>query len=206
MTIGGSPQLWQQLSNLVSAVQHKAQIKFLSMVLSPQADSDAVEESPSAQAEQFSSCKASAFGQTQDETQAKPDSSSRKRKAERRTAVSSEEQEALALADVVKEKGKPPLTHLHSPQQEAQNLLAMHAVDFTATASATDRSSVVEVVVLPRIDSAAPAFIDNGNILKLKKTFEETKALRQKAHYFISRPIQPLPPTKMDAVSSEREG
>jgi hypothetical protein len=204
MTLGSSPQVWQQLRNLLSAVQHKAQIKFLSMVLSPRADSDAVETTPTVQAEHLASCKASGFEQVQGKSQAKPNSSPRKMKTQRRASVSSEEQEALALADLAKAEGK--LSSLHLNAARSENHLTMQGVDFAPTATVTDRGSIVEVVVLPQIDAIAPTFIDSGNFLKLKKTFEESKVLHQKTRYLIDRHIQPLPSLKADAASTEKEG
>lgn len=205
MTIGGSPQVWQRLGDLIATVQHKAQIKFLSMVLSPRAGDDGAETTENARVEHPALCKAAAFDRAEGESQAKPDSSPRKTKTPRRAAsINSEERGALALTDAVKGEAKFSSQHLNPAGSE--NRLAMHGVGFAPAEMATVRSNVVEVVVLPQINSFAPAFVDVGNTLKLKKTFEQTKAFRQKIHYVIGRPTQPPPPLRTDSVSAEREG
>jgi len=206
VTLGGSPQVWQQLSNLIAAVQHRAQIKFLSMVLTPQTGVDEVETAPLAQSEHLTSCQGSAFEQTQSDSKATTDSSPRKIKTERRAAVRSEEHQTLALKDAAKVDKGESLFHLANLARSTQNRLTMHGVTSVPPEIAMAKSDVVEVVVLPKMDTFAPAFIDSASLPKLRKALEDNKVMRLKTRYIINRPLLSLPPSKIDAVGTERAG
>jgi hypothetical protein len=206
VTLGGSPQVWQQLSNLIAAVQHKAQIKFLSMVLTPQTGGDEVETVPAIQSEHLASCQGSPFEQVQSDSKATTDSSIRKVKAERRAPVRSEEPATLALRDVAKVDNAGSLLHLDKLARTTQNHLTMHGVTSMPPEIATAKSDIVEVVVLPKMDTFAPAFIDSTSLSKMKKALEDSKAIRLKTRYLITRPVISLPSSKIDVVGTERAG
>jgi hypothetical protein len=206
VTLGGSPQVWQQLSNLIASVQHKAQIKFLSMVLTPQTGANEVETVPAIQSEHFASCQGSPFEQAQSDSKTTTNSSFRKVKTERRAVVRSEEPVTLALREVAKVDNAGSLFHFHNLARTTQNRLTMHGVTSVPPEMATAKSDIVEVVVLPEMDTFAPAFIDSVSLSKLKKTLEENKVMRLKTRYLITRPVISIPPSKIDAVGTERAG
>jgi hypothetical protein len=206
VTLGGSPQVWQQLNNLIAAVQHRAQIKFLSMVLTPQTGADEVETAPLAQPEHLASCQGSLFGQAQSDSKAKTDSSSRKVKPQRRAAIVPEEPRTLALEGAAKVDKGESLLRPDNLARTAQNRLTMHAVANVPPEIAMAKSNIVEVVVLPKIDTFAPAFIDSASLSKLRKTVEDNKAMRLKTRYIITRPALSLPSSKIDTVGVERAG
>lgn len=209
ITLAGSPQVWRQLGNLIDAVQHQAQVKFLSLVLSPQDSSDEVETTPSAQVEHLaSSCPASAFEQAPVDSQVRTDSPLRQIKTERRAASKPEAHGALALKDTAQDQGASSLHEAKLARVE-QNRLTLHSMNSLPTDLAMEKSDIDEMVVVPRIDSFVPVNIDSVNLSNLKKTLEENKAPRQKIRYLIGRPVMPvmvLPAPKAEAISSEREG
>jgi hypothetical protein len=206
VTLGGSPQVWQQLSNLVAAVQHKAQIKFLSMVLTPQTGVDEVEAAPTAASEHLASCQGSPFVQAQRDSRATTGPSTRKVKTERRSTVRSEEPLTLALKDAAKVDKGESLPRLDNLAWTTQNHLTMHGVTSAPPEMAMAKSNIVEVVVLPKIDTFGPAFIDSANLSKLKKALEDNKVMRVKTRYIITRPLLSLPSSKIDVVGTERAG
>ena len=128
VTLGGSPQVWQQLSDLVAAVQHKAQITFLSMVLSPRAGSTEEQATLSAQPEHLASCQGSPLNLAQGDSQTRTDSSLRKVKMQQRAVVKAEGPEALALKETARVDEGESWPRQHNPAHMAQNPLTMHAV------------------------------------------------------------------------------
>ncbi|MDT5063114.1 MAG: hypothetical protein QOH63_3573 [Acidobacteriota bacterium] len=206
VTLGGSPQVWQQLSNLVAAVQHKAQIAFLSMVLSPRTGSDEAQATSLVQSERLASCEGSPFNQAQVDFKTRTDSASHKVRTQQRDAARAEVPETVALKETARVGEGESLPRLHNPEHMAQNFLTMHAVTAVPPEIAMNQSNVVEVVVLPQIYSVAPAFVESTNLLKLKKTLDENKLMRLKTRYLINRPALPLPPSKAEAVGGERAG
>ncbi len=66
VTFAGSPPVWQKLGNLIAAVQHRAQIKFLSMVLSPGTGEAKALEVPATLNEHVASCSGPMVGRTPD--------------------------------------------------------------------------------------------------------------------------------------------
>jgi hypothetical protein len=207
VTLGGSPQVWQQLNNLIAAVQHRAQIKFLSMVLTPQTGADEVETAPLPQSEHFASCTGSPIvPEAQSDSKAKTGSAPRKIKTERRALPSSEEPMTLALKDAAKVDVDESLLHLDNLARTAQNHLTMHGVTNAPREIAMAKSNIVEVVVLPKMNAFAPVALDSANLSKLKKTLEDNKVVRVKARYLITRPLLSLPSSKIDVVGTERAG
>jgi hypothetical protein len=206
VTLGGSPQVWQQLSNLVAAVQHKAQITFLSMVLSPRTGSDEVQATPWVQSEHLASCEGLQFNQVQDNSKTRTDPSPRNVRTQQRTAAKAEEAGTLALKDTARVDEGESLPRLNNRAHMAQNHLTMHAVTAVPSEIAMNKSDIVEVVVLPQIYSVAPAFVESANLLKLKKALDENKVMRLKTRYLISRPVLSLPPSKAEAIGGERAG
>lgn len=206
VTLGSSPQVWQQVNNLIAAVQHKAQIKFLSMVLTPQTRADEVETAPLAQPEHFASCQGSPFVQAQSDSKTTADSSARQVKTERRAPVRSEEPSTLALRDATKTDKDASFLHSDNLARSAQNPLSMREVENAPREIATAKSDIVEVVVLPKVDTFAPAFIDSTSLTKLKKALEDSKVMRVKTRYVITRPLLSLPSSKIDVVGTERAG
>jgi hypothetical protein len=207
VTLGGSPQVWQQVNNLIAAVQHRAQIKFLSMVLTPQNGANEVQTLvPLTQFEDIASCQGSPFAQTQSDSKAKTDSSTRKVKPQRRAAITSDEPVTLALKEAAKVDQGESLFHLDNLARTTQNRLTMHGVTNAPPEIAMAKSNIVEVVVLPKMDTFAPAFIDSASLPKLRKIMEDSKVMRLKTRYLITRPAISLPPSKIDVVGTERAG
>lgn len=203
LTLAGSPQVWRQIGNLIDAVQHKAQVKFLSMVLSPQSGSDEAEATPTVEVEHLASCLPSTDAQAPVDSQARADSSLRRVKTERRAAVNSER--ALARKDTTQDEAAS-LFHADKLARVEQNRLTLHALNSLPTDLAKEKSDISEMVVLPRIDSFVPVYVDDANLSKLKKSVDENKALRQRVRYVIGRPVMFIPAPKAEAASSEREG
>ena len=213
VTLGGSPQVWNQLSNLVAAVQHKAQITFLSMVLSPRAGGDEVQAAQWSQPEHLASCQGAPFNLAQVDSQTRLDSSSRKVKTQQRTTATAtataraEEPQTLALKEMARVDESESLPRQHNPAHMfAQNPLTMHAVTNVPTEIAMNKSNVVEVVVLPRLYTVAPTMVESANLIKLKK-LDDGKLLRLKTRYQIYKPALPIAPSKAaDAIGVERAG
>lgn len=212
VTLGGSPQVWNQLSNLVAAVQHKAQITFLSMVLSPRAGGDEVQAAQWSQPEHLASCQGAPFNLAQVDSQTRLGSSFRKVKTQQRTTTTTtiaraEEPETLALKEMARVDESESLPRQHNPAHMfAQNPLSMHAVTDVPSELAMNKSNVVEVVVLPRLYTVAPAFVETANLIKMRK-LDESKLLRLKTRYQIYKPVLPIPPSKVaDAIGGERAG
>ena len=195
MTLAISPQVWQKLGNLLDAIQHQAQIKMLSMVLSPQDSDDEVEPaSTTIQSEHFASCQGSPSVQAQVDAQTKPAASFHKARTERRAADRSEKQEALAFNAQAKDAQGESLPHFNNPARTTPNLWAMHGVAFAPREIATDKSNIAEAVVLPQLDSIAPVFIENVNFqFKLKKILDENKLTRQRSRCPLAKSAPPLP-------------
>jgi hypothetical protein len=207
VTLGGSPQVWQQLTNLVAAVQHKAQITFLSMVLSPRTDTTEEQATLWAQPEHLASCQESPLNLAQVDSQTRTDSSLRKEKApQQRAVVKAEGPETLALKETARVDEGESLPRQHNPAHMAQNPLTMHAVTDVPPEIAMNKSDIVEVTVLPRLYSVAPVFIESANLIKLKKSLDENKVMRLKTRYIINRPVLPIPPSKAEAIGIERAG
>jgi hypothetical protein len=214
VTLGGSPQVWNQLSNLVAAVQHKAQITFLSMVLSPRAGGDEVQATQWSQPGHLASCPGAPFNLAQVDSQTRLDSSSRKVKTQQRTTTATiatiataraEEPQTLALKEMARVDESESLPRQHNPAHMfAQNPLTMHAVTNVPTEIAMNKSNVV--VVLPRLYTVAPTLVESANLIKMRK-LDESKLLRLKTRYQIYRPVLPIAPSKMaDAIGVERAG
>jgi hypothetical protein len=195
MTLAISPQVWQKLGNLLDAIQHRAQIKMLSMVLSPQDSSGEIEPAASTtQSEHFASCQSSPLVQAQGESQTKPAASFYKARTERRAADRSEKQETLAFNTQVKDAQGESLPHFNNVTRATPNLWAMHGVAFVPREIATDKSNIAEAVVLPQLDSITPVFIENVNFqLKLKKILDENKLTRQRTRCPLAKSAPPLP-------------
>jgi hypothetical protein len=195
MTLAISPQVWQKLGNLLDAIQHRAQIKMLSLVLSPQDSPVEVEPvAPAVQTEHFAFCQSSSLAQAQAESQTKPAAVFHKIKTEQRVADRSEKQESLAFEVQAQEAQGESLPHHNNPARETPNLWAMHGATFVQTNVAMSKSNIAEAVMLPRLDSVAPVFVENVNFqFKLRKILDENKLTRQKTRCPLGKSVPSLP-------------
>jgi len=196
MTLAISPQVWQKLGNLLDAIQHRAQIKMLSLVLSPQNGQVEVEPvAPAVWTEHFASCQGASLAQAQAESQTKPATAFHKIKMELRVADRSErEQESLAFEAQAQEAQGESLPHHNNLARETPNLWAMHGATFVQTNRAMSKSNIAEAVMLPRLDSVAPVFVENVNFqFKLRKILDENKLTRQKTRCPLGKSVPSLP-------------
>jgi hypothetical protein len=195
MTLAISPQVWQKLGNLLDAIQHRAQIKMLSLVLSPQDGEVEVEPASSTiQSEHFASCQGASLAQAPAESQTKPAAAFHKIKTEQRATDRSEKQEFLAFEIQSQEAQGETLPHHNNPARETKNLWAMHGATFVQTNAALNKSNIAEAVMLPRLDSVAPVFVENVNFqFKLRKILDENKLTRQKTRCPLGKSAPTLP-------------
>lgn len=195
MTLAISPQVWQKLGNLLDAIQHRAQVKILSLVLSQQESNDEVEPAATTiQTEHFASCQGSTFVQAQDDVQTKADSTSHKIRTTRHAADKSEKPETLAFNAQDKDAQGESLSHLNNIAREIPNQWTMRGASFAPRDFAMDKDNVAEALALPQPDSVAPVFVENVNFqLKVKKILDENKLTRQRVRCPLGKSIPPLP-------------
>lgn len=211
VTLTGSPQVWHKLGDLISAVQHKAQIIFLSRVLNPETGDTEAEPTPSVQNVDNASCPDSAPGsvlaQMQDDSMEPRTTSVRKARTERDAPRASAGSETVAFKHTDKNQYVYSLSRIENLALEPQNHLTLHRVAAIPSDLAASESDIVEVVLLPQKDSIAPLVLDNPNLeFKLRRVLDENKVSRQRTRLLIGRPVLALPASKTDAVSSERAG
>jgi hypothetical protein len=144
----------------------------------------------------------------QGDSQTRTDSSFRKVITQQRTiaAARTEGPETLALKEMARLDEAESLPRQHNPAHMAQNFLTMHAVTSPLPEVAMNKSNVVEVVVLPRLYTVAPVFVESANLIKWKKP-DESKLQRLKTRYVIGKPVISIPPSKAaEAIGGERAG
>jgi len=186
-----TPKVWQKFNELLAAVQHQAQSKLLNVALNSQAEEyDESVLTPIAQTEQLaSSCPNSQHAQVA-EAATRRSAFRQVRAKGRDTSLSSTEHAALAFnaRPEIKWREAVPSTE-DALARGAENLLKMHGVNALPPQIAMSPGSIVEVVMLPRPEQPAPIYFEKDADLnfKLKKAFEETKAVRQKARFVMGR-------------------
>ena len=210
VTLAGSPPVWQKLSNFVSAVQHRAQIKFLSMVLTPSADGSEVRDMPEVEDQYVASCpevssQVACRSRTQQISPSKPS----KLVANRGSALKTIEQNAPAIERAAKEARFEALSHMTELLPETPKASTVPAVAAIPRALTLNDSDVQDLVRLSQRNFSAPVFVDgtNPNIhLKLKKILDDRKATRQRTRFVIASPVVAPPATRSEVPGDERSG
>lgn len=201
MTLAISPQVWQKFGNLLDAIQRQAQVKMLSLVLSPQ-DGQAESEtlSPIMQPAGFSPCHGSTLthnsllAQAQVWSQIGTVLSAHKNGADERAAVRPGKHEAPALDFQDQDMRGETLAHVNEFVRETPKLWSVRDATFLPTNAALDNGNIAEYIVLPKLDVVAPMFVENMNVqLKLKKVLDENRLTRQKTRCPLARSVPPLP-------------
>ena len=218
----GTPRAWQEVSKLLAAAQHKAQVKFWSMVLEPgereSASSELVvaAELPSRQSAELASDCAFERRETRDNLatikvkafrRGDSASSQPKTRRQKQEADIAPASHAELIARAPKSEGENSSSeHLHffrsappsPPSSSARSLPAPTAVHSAMplpppTASKSDN---LRFVLIPITDPAAMALFEKEKVVELKmlrKTFEDGKLIRQKGRLPVSRGAATLP-------------
>jgi hypothetical protein len=210
MALVGTPRAWQEVSKLLAAAQHKAQVKFWSMVLEPGERESASSElvaaadlSAQQPAELASDC---AF----EHRATRNNLASVKVKAVRRENSASSQPKARTQKQ---ESDGAPTSHAdliaRAPKSEGENSSSEHLQYFRSAPPSPPSSSArslpaptaskgdnLRFVLIPVTDPAAMALFEKEKVVELKmlrKTFEDTKLIRQKSRLPVSRGAAILP-------------
>jgi hypothetical protein len=195
----GTPRVWKEVGNILASLQHKTENRLLSMAVNSQVRESTVEEmagTPTMPAHLASSCPAAKFAQIADNSKTVKSSAPRRLKVERRALPSSDELSTLASNSIGKMHHDVKMPR---PEESlawvGEKQLAMHDMASVPREILT-KSDVTEFVALPQVNTIPTVFIEkNADLIKLKKSLEESKGLRQKVRYIISRNIPSLPST-----------
>jgi hypothetical protein len=197
VAVVGTPRAWQEVSNIFASLQHKTQNKLLSMAVNSQVrEVGEVAMAGIPQAEQSASCPFARHSEVAGNRQSINSSAPRKLKVERRALPSADESSALAY-NFTGAKGKkmvlPPSAN--SLEWTEENQLAMHDIA-SVPHEIRDKNSVTEFVTLPQINPNPHVFVmKDADLIKLKKSFEESKNIRQRIRYVYNRSLPTLPIT-----------
>ncbi|MDT4966980.1 MAG: hypothetical protein QOJ64_1717 [Acidobacteriota bacterium] len=209
VTLAGSPPVWQKLSNFVSAIQHRAQIKFLSMVLQPGPDDSQVRDIPVIEDQYVASRSEVGSQVASDCPAAKTPSKPSKLVANRSNALKTIEQNARAIERTVKEARFEALSHMTELLPEPPKASTVPAVASIPRTLTFNESDVRDLVKLSQRDFSASGFVDgtNPNIhLKLKKILDDRKATRQRTRFIIGTPVVAPPATGSEMPGDDRSG
>lgn len=195
----GTPRVWKEFGNILASLQHQTQNKLLSMAVNSQVrEGETQEIAGTPQSEHLASaCPFEKFSQVAVNRKAVNSSVSRKVKVEKLARPGSDESSSLA-ANTTNKMGhdvKLPLPE-ETMAWVGQNQVTIR--DIASVPQETlDRSDVTEFVTVPKVSTIPNVSIEkNADLIKLKKSFEETKALRQKVRYvFTTRSLPVLPST-----------
>lgn len=208
VTFAGSPPVWHKLGSFISSVQHKAQIKFLSMVLDRGTDEgDVTDTSATPQGELVASSATSELTHASASETTPPLSNSRKVRFGRAAKSDGLQDIALKHAAKVSKLELSPRLYTFLPQSpNASNVPAVAAISREWVISEKD---LRELPSLPQHDSTAPAPDEKTNSdirLKLKKYFEEHKNVRQRNRFVFGKP-NPAPSSAPSTdVTTDGEG
>jgi hypothetical protein len=194
----GTPRVWKEFGNILASLQHQTQNKLLSMAVNSQVhDGDTQEIAGMPQTEHLAStCPYEKFSQVAANHKIVNSPAPRKVKVERR-ALPSSDQFSTVEANIASKMGHD--VKLPSPEETmawaGENKINMHDIA-SVPREILDKSNVTEFVTLPKVNMMPTVFIEkNADLIKLKKSLEETKALRQRVRYiFIPRNL-PVPPS-----------
>jgi hypothetical protein len=215
IALAGAPRVWQEAGKLLALVQHKAQVKFWSMVLQPKTrESAGTVLVASAQPFETSHATLNSVCPLHDvESQghqvwnnSKPtrrtDSASAESKAEaERPMVVTPLSHAGLIAKALKaprgDSHAESLRHSRStfelqPSEIAESRSALLARHSPAIYSPTIKADTFKFIVLPAISPVASTPTRKETIMQfklLKKTSEEPKVIRQKTRIPVSRSI-----------------
>lgn len=220
ITLVGTPRAWQEVGKLLATAQHKAQVKFWSMVLPGDRESANAETIAAAQPSEASSAEVasncpleggeSRENQVASNSQANrrtiPASLQAKAKAQRapeRAPASHGVLTAKALKAVRENSSVERL--LHSASMPENQLLGIAesrppssprpgAVVALPAPPASNGDSF-RYVLIPNVSPAVSALVDKESIVQLKlmrKSFEDNKVIRQKGRFPVSKSAFPL--------------
>jgi hypothetical protein len=223
MVVAGTPRAWQEVNKLLAIIQHKAQVKFWSMVLQPKdgepadgemvvavqlfetipanLDSNCSLESQEPQGEQMS---------RNLKTGRRADSASAQLKARRqRQTASAPASHAALIAKSFKALNEKSNAELLSyfrstPESQPSGVVARSAPAPPAPRGAAalphppaSKSDTFTYVMIPATSPVASSLIEKENLPQLKmlkKTIEENKWIRQKGRLLpVSRGVAAFP-------------
>ncbi|HEX8888042.1 MAG TPA: hypothetical protein VF779_02640 [Pyrinomonadaceae bacterium] len=194
----GTPRVWKEFGNILASLQHKTQNKLLSMAVNSQVhEGDTQEIAAMPQSEHMAStCPYEKFSQVAINRKSVNTSAPRKVKVERIARPSSDELSTLA-ANAASKMGHD--VKLPRPEETmawvGENKLIIHDIA-SVPREMQEPSNVTEFVAVPKINTIPTVFIEkNADLIKLKKSLEETKALRQRVRYVFTAKNLPVPPS-----------
>jgi hypothetical protein len=185
----GTPRVWKEFGNILASLQHKTQNKLLSMAVNSQVhEGDTQEIAAMPQSEHpASACPYEKFSQVAVNRKSVNSPAPRKVKVERRSLPSSDELSTVA-ANTENKLGhdvKLP-SSVETMAWVGENKLTMHDIA-SVPREMLDKSDVTEFVTVPKINTIPTIFIEkNTDLIKLKKSLEESKAVRQRVRYVIN--------------------
>lgn len=219
IALAGAPRVWQEAGKLLAFAQHKAQVKFWSMVLQPKARESAggAELVASAQLFETSPSSLNSVCALKDvkapinqvwsnsrQTRRRGDSASSEAKAGAQPPVVTE---PLSHAGLIAKALKAPRGDSHAeslrhsrntfeirPSEIAElrsALLARHSAA-VAPSPAAIKADTYRFVVLPSMAPVASALTEKETVMQfkvLKKTFEEPRLIRQKTRIPVGKGV-----------------
>ena len=223
ITLVGTPRAWQEIGNLLATAQHKAQVKFWSMVLPAgreSADAETIAAARRLEAsatEVASNCPVEGGKVWEDQVaggsranrRTAPISFQPKARAQRPPAAVPTASHGVLIAKALKTQrgngGAESLLHsANLPENHPLGFAESHPSSVPrpgALVAALPKPPVggkdtYRFVLIPNANSVVPALIDKENIVHLKqmrKAFEDNKALRQKSRFPLSRSAAAFP-------------
>jgi len=201
VTLVGTPRIWQEFGNILASLQHKTQNKLMNMVVSSQVregnEEELVAGTPMPE-HLASSCPGSKSYQVADGRNSVNTTTPRKLRAQRRAAPGTDG--SMAFAWRTRDNVGGRTESLPRPEESmawaGENQLTMHTLASVPPDLLTDKSTVTEFVHVPQVNVIAPTFaIKGADLIKLKKTLEESKGVRQRVRYIFSKGTPALPAT-----------
>jgi len=193
----GTPRVWKEFGNILASLQHKTQNKLLSMAVNSQVRESNGEEVAInlPQTENPASCPFEKYSVVAENRKAVSTPAPRKVKVERVARPRADEFSTLAANTAIKMGHDVKLPR---PEETmtwvATNPLTMHDIA-SVPREMLERSNVTEFVTLPKVNTFPTVLIEkNADLMKLKKSLEENKALRQKVRYVYTIKNAPAPP------------
>jgi len=194
----GTPRVWKEFGNILASLQHKTQNKLLSMAVNSQVrdGGDTQEIAGMPQSEHLAStCPYEKFSQVMANRKIVNSPAPRKVKVERRALPGSDEISTLAV-NTESKMGHD--VKLPSPEETiawvGENKLTIHDIA-SVPREILDKSDVTEFATAPKLNTFPTVFIEkSGDLIKLKKCLEESKAVRQRVRYVINTKALPALP------------
>jgi hypothetical protein len=217
IAIAGAPRVWQEAGKLLALVQHKAQVKFWSMVLQPKTRESAgtalvasAQPFETSQATLNSVCPlhdvesrgTQVWSNSKQTRKADSASAESKAGAQRSTAAVMPLSHAGLIAKALKaprgDSGAESLRHSRNAFEIQPSEIAESRAEALARHSAASpypqaiKADTFRFVMLPAMSPVASSLTEKETVMKfklLKKTSEEPKVIRQKIRIPVSRGI-----------------